>query len=194
MWCSNSLKEKLNFDMIFRETKLPGVLEVYPQPNADERGFFARSWCQNEFERRGLNPRVVQCNISFNVKKGTLRGIHYQDRPYAEDKLVRCTKGSIYDVVVDLRPQLPSFKEWIGVVLTGANRQMLYVPEGCAHGFLTLEDETEVFYQMSQFYHPELARGVRWNDPAFKIAWPVRVEVISERDRTYPDFEGVKCG
>jgi dTDP-4-dehydrorhamnose 3,5-epimerase len=179
--------------MIFQETKLPGVLEIYLEPHGDERGFFARSWCQNEFERRGLNPKVAQCNISFNVKKGTLRGIHYQEGPCAEDKLVRCTKGSIYDVVVDLRPRLPSFKEWIGVLLTAANRQMLYVPEGCAHGFLTLEDETEVFYQMSEFYHPELARGVRWDDPAFGIVWPDRVVVISERDRTYPNFEGMRC-
>lgn len=175
--------------MIFHETNMPGVLEIHLDPRADERGFFARSWCQNEFEAHGLNPRIAQCNVSFNARKGTLRGLHDQMAPYAEAKLVRCTAGAIYDVVVDLRPQSPTFKRWIAATLTAANRHMLYVPEGCAHGFLTLEDATEVFYQMSEFYHPELSRGVRWNDPAFQIVWPEKVEVISERDRTYPDFE-----
>jgi len=179
--------------MIFHETRLSGVFEVHLEPSSDDRGFFARSWCQREFESRGLKPKVVQCNVSFNAKKGTLRGIHYQAAPHAEAKLVRCTKGAIYDVVVDLRPQLPTFRKWIGVLLTATNRHMLYVPEGCGHGFLTLEDETEVFYQMSEFYHPELARGVRWDDPAFQIVWPDKVEVISERDRTYPNFEEVQC-
>lgn len=174
--------------MTFSETKLPGVFGIHLEANSDERGFFARSWCQKEFENHGLNPKMVQCNVSFNVRKGTLRGIHYQAAPYQEAKLARCTMGAIYDVVVDLRPQSPTFKDWIGVTLTAANRNMLYVPEGCGHGFLTLEDDTEVFYQMSEFYHPELARGVRWNDPAFQIVWPVEVEVISERDRTYPDL------
>lgn len=175
--------------MKFLDTKLPGVLAIHLELNSDERGFFARSWCQKEFETLGLNPRVVQCNTSFNVHKGTLRGIHYQAAPYPEAKVVRCTMGAIYDVVVDLRPQSPTFKDWIGVTLTAANRHMLYVPEGCGHGFLTLEDDTEVFYQMSEFYHPELARGVRWNDPAFRIVWPAEVVVISERDRTYPNLE-----
>lgn len=179
--------------MTFLETKLQGVFEIHLEPNRDDRGFFARSWCQREFESHGLNPRVVQCNISFNTRKGTLRGIHYQAAPHAEAKVVRCTKGSIYDVVVDLRPQSPTFKKWIGAVLTATNRSMLYVPEGCGHGFLTLEDETEVFYQMSEFYEPELARGLRWDDPAFQIVWPGKVEVISERDRTYPNFEEAKC-
>jgi dTDP-4-dehydrorhamnose 3,5-epimerase len=174
--------------MKFDGTKLPGVVEIQLEPNSDERGFFARTWCQNEFTEHGLNGKIVQCNVSFNAHKGTLRGIHYQAAPYPEAKLVRCTMGAIYDVVVDLRPQSPTFKDWTGVFLTAANRHMLYVPEGCGHGFLTLEDETEVFYQMSEFYHPELARGVRWNDPAFKIIWPAAVEVISERDRTYPDL------
>jgi dTDP-4-dehydrorhamnose 3,5-epimerase len=179
--------------MIFDETKLAGVFEIVPDLNSDARGFFARSWCQKEFEGRGLNPKVVQCNISFNARKGTLRGMHYQDAPYQEAKLVRCTKGSIYDVVVDLRPESPTFKHWIAVVLTAENRNMVYVPEGCAHGFLTLEDETEVFYQMSEFYHAELSRGVRFDDPAFQIFWPDKVEVMSERDRTYPNFEEVPC-
>jgi dTDP-4-dehydrorhamnose 3,5-epimerase len=179
--------------MIFHETGLSGVFEVHLEPMTDDRGFFARSWCQKEFESRGLNPKVVQCNLSFNTKKGTLRGIHYQAAPHQEAKVVRCTRGAIYDVVVDLRPQQRTFRKWIGVLLTSANRNMLYVPEGCGHGFLTLENETEVFYQMSEFYRPELARGVRWDDPSFQIAWPDKVEVISERDRTYPNFEEVQC-
>jgi dTDP-4-dehydrorhamnose 3,5-epimerase len=175
--------------MTFHETKLPGVFEICLEPKGDERGFFARSWCQREFEQYGLNPVTVQCSVAFNKKKGTLRGMHYQAQPHPEAKLVRCTQGAIYDVVVDLRPESARFKKWIGVVLSAANRHMIYVPEGVGHGLLTLEDNTEVFYQMSEFYYPELSRGVRWNDPAFQIAWPEKVEVISERDRTYPDFE-----
>lgn len=174
--------------MIFREHKLQGVFEVKIEPNHDERGFFARSWCQREFESRGLNPKLVQCNISFNKHKGTLRGMHYQAEPFGEAKLVRCTAGAIYDVVVDVRPQSPTFRKWSAVVLSSENRDMLYIPEGLAHGFLTMEDNTEIFYQMSEFYHPELSRGVRWDDPAFGIEWPERVNVVSERDRTYPDF------
>jgi len=177
----------------FYKTKLPGAFEVHLDLKADERGFFARSWCQTEFEERGLNQKLVQCSISFNARKGTLRGIHYQAAPSPEAKLVRCTKGAIYDVVVDLRPQSPTYKQWVGATLTAGNRRMLYVPEECGHGFLTLEDETEVFYQMSEFYHPELSRGVRWDDPSFQIAWPGEVKVISERDRTYPNFEQVQC-
>jgi dTDP-4-dehydrorhamnose 3,5-epimerase len=179
--------------MLFHATKLQGVFEIHLEPTPDERGFFARSWCQKEFDRHRLNPKVVQCNVSFNAQKGTLRGLHYQAAPYLETKIVRCTRGAIYDVVVDLRPQSSSFKEWIAVTLTATNRHMVYVPEGCAHGFLTLEDETEVFYQMSEFYHAESARGVRWNDPAFQIVWPGAIEVISERDRTYPNLEHVLC-
>jgi len=175
--------------MYFREIKLPGVYEIILEPHVDERGFFARSWCQKEFEEHGLNPRLVQCNISFNARKGTLRGMHFQAPPCAEAKVVRCTRGAIYDVVVDLRPSSPAYRKWIAAVLTYANRHMLYIPEGCAHGFLTLEDESEVFYQMSEFYDAESARGVRWNDPAFRITWPERVEVISQRDGAYPAFE-----
>jgi len=137
----------------------------------------------------GLNTRVAQCSVSFSTRKGTLRGIHYQAAPYSEAKVVRCTRGAIYDVVIDLRPYSPAFKEWIAVVLTASNRHMVYVPEGCGHGLMTLENDTEVFYQISEFYNPESARGVRWDDPAFQIAWPEKVEVISERDRTYPNFE-----
>jgi dTDP-4-dehydrorhamnose 3,5-epimerase len=179
--------------MIFHETKLQGVFEIDLEPTPDERGFFARCWCQQEFASHRLNPKVVQCSVSFSARKGTLRSLHYQAAPYLETEVVRCTRGAIYDVVVDLRPQSPTFKEWIAVVLTATNRHIVYVPEGCAHGFLTLEDETEVFYQMSECYHTESARGVRRDDPAFQIVWPGVVEVISERDRTYPNWEQVPC-
>jgi dTDP-4-dehydrorhamnose 3,5-epimerase len=172
----------------FLETKIHGVFEIVPERKGDERGFFARTWCEREFESHGLNPRLVQCNISFNTRKGTLRGVHYQETPYAEAKLVRCTSGAIYDVVVDLRRGSPTFKDWVGVTLTAENRKALYVPEGCGHGFLTLADGVEVFYQMSEFFVEQASRGVRWNDPAFGIAWPGDVQVISDRDRTYPDF------
>jgi dTDP-4-dehydrorhamnose 3,5-epimerase len=174
--------------MIFKETKVPGVVEVHMEPKCDERGFFARSWCSEEFDRHGLRSNVVQCSISVNSRKGTLRGMHYQADRYAESKLVRCTKGAIYDVALDMRPSSETFLRWVATELTAANRVALYIPEGCAHGFLTMENETEVFYQMSEAYCPEAARGVRWNDPIFNIAWPGKVEVISERDQTYPDF------
>jgi dTDP-4-dehydrorhamnose 3,5-epimerase len=175
--------------MTFHPTALPGVWEVRIEPRHDDRGFFARSWCQEEFRAQGLNDQLVQSSLSFNTRNATLRGIHYQAQPYAETKLVRCTSGKIYDVVVDLRPQSPAFKRWIGVTLSASERNALYIPEGCGHGFLTLQDETEVYYQMSEFYHPESARGVRWNDHAFQIEWPAEPEVISARDREYPDFE-----
>jgi dTDP-4-dehydrorhamnose 3,5-epimerase len=175
--------------MRFHETRLPGVVEIEPELHADERGFFARAWCEREFAEHGLNPRLVQCNLSGNVHKGTLRGIHYQAAPYREAKLVRCIRGSIYDVAVDLRPESPTYLQWAGAELSATNRRALYIPEGCGHGFLTLENESELYYQMSEFYHPESARGARWNDPAFAIVWPASVEVISDRDRTYPDFE-----
>lgn len=174
--------------MILAETKISGVFEVHPERKPDERGFFARTWCQNEFAEHGLDSRLVQCSLSYNTHKGTLRGMHYQTAPFAETKVVRCTQGAIYDVVLDLRPESATFKGWISVVLTAENRDMIYIPRGCAHGFLTLQDATEVFYQMSEFYNPESARGVRWDDPAFRIIWPEKVSVISERDRTYPDF------
>ena len=175
--------------MIFKETKLPEAFIIEVQRLEDERGFFGRSFCRNEFAGRGLNPEVAQCNISFNRNAGTLRGMHYQSAPHAEDKLIRCTRGKLYDVIVDLRPESPTFKQWIAVELTGDSLRMLYVPKGCAHGFQTLEDNTEIFYQMSEFYHPESACGVRWNDPAFGIQWPAGVPVIlSERDRHWPDY------
>jgi dTDP-4-dehydrorhamnose 3,5-epimerase len=175
--------------MTFHETKLPGVFEIQLEPHPDERGFFARCWCQKEFEGSGLNTRIAQCSVSFNARRGTLRGIHYQTAPCSEVKVVRCTRGAIYDVVVDLRPNSPAFRQWIGVVLSASNRHMVYAPEGCGHGFMTLEDESEVFYQISEFYNPEWARGVRWDDPAFRISWPGAVEVISDRDKRYPDFK-----
>lgn len=174
--------------MIFRETTLPGVFEIVLEPMRDERGFFARSWCKAECEAHGLDSDIVQCNISHSARRGTLRGMHYQAPPHAEVKIVRCTKGSIYDVVLDLRRDSPTFKKWTAVELSALRRNQLYVPKGFAHGFLTLEDETEVFYQMSASYHADSGRGVRWNDPAFRISWPGDIGIISERDRSYPDF------
>ena len=174
--------------MIFTETELAGAFILEPEILADERGFFARTCCRREFQAQGLNTEWVQCNISFNRKKGTLRGMHYQAAPYEEIKLVRCTMGAIYDVIIDLRLESSTLRESVAVVLTARNRKMLYIPEGVAHGFLTLEDNTEVFYQMGEYYVAECARGVRWNDPSFGIQWPADVRVISERDRNYPDF------
>ena len=174
--------------MVCRETTLPGVYGIELEHLTDARGFFARSWCRDEFARNGLNPNLQQCSISLNTRKGTLRGMHFQAEPFAEAELVRSTRGAIYDVALDLRPTSPKFRQWIAVVLTAEKHNMLYVPEGCAHGFLTLQDDVEVFYQISEAYHPEGSRGVRWDDPAFQIVWPDKVEVISERDRAYPDF------
>lgn len=174
--------------MKFLETKLKGAFIIEPDLLRDERGFFARTWCQRESEAVGLRTDWVQSNVSFNRLKGTLRGMHYQASPWEEIKLVRCDRGAIYDVIIDLRPQSATRRQWIGVELTADNCLMVYVPKGFAHGFLTLRDESEVFYQMSQFYAPEHARGVRWDDPAFGIEWPIDVSVITERDRNYPEF------
>lgn len=174
--------------MFFQETALVGAYIIDADMHHDDRGFFARTWCRNEFAERGLNPRLVQCNISFNLKKGTWRGMHYQLAPHEEAKLVRCTMGAICDVIVDLRPDSPTFKQYVTVELSAKNRRMLYIPERFAHGFVTLEDNSEIFYQMSEFYAPESARGFRWNDPVFAIDLPFGISVISERDRDYPDF------
>ena len=175
--------------MKFTETKLKGAYIIEIEPITDERGFFARSWCQKEFTEFGLNANLVQCNISFNPKKGTLRGMHYQTKPYEEAKLVRCTMGAIYDVIIDLRPDSPTFKQWVAVELTAENRKMLYIPEGMAHGFQTLVDSTEVFYQMSEFYHSESATGLRWDDPVFGIEWKKQQNlIISDKDLSYPLF------
>lgn len=174
--------------MIFTRLKLPGAVLVELDLKKDERGFFARTFCTEEFAAAGLSPKVLQCNISFNQHKGTLRGMHYQKPPFEEAKLVRCTAGAIFDVIIDLRPDSPTFKQHYSVVLSEDNRTSLYVPEGFAHGFQTLQDDTEVFYQMSQRYSPEAAAGVRWNDPAFGIEWPPDERIITDRDRTYPDY------
>lgn len=177
--------------MIFTETRLRGLFQIDLAPHEDARGYFARSFCSREFDSHGLNPRVVQCNVSYNRRRGTLRGMHYQAAPDAEAKLIRCVRGAIYDVAVDLRPDSPTCRQWTGIELRaepGRPARMLYIPEGFAHGFLTLDDDTEVFYQMSEFFAPDAARGFRWDDPAFAIEWPEPVRVISDRDRTYPDF------
>jgi dTDP-4-dehydrorhamnose 3,5-epimerase len=174
--------------MIFTKTSLKGAYIVDLERREDERGFFARSWCQREFTELGLDPCVVQCNISFNKNKGTLRGMHFQAPPYAEAKLVRCTRGAIYDVIIDLRSESPTLFQWVSVELTSDNRSALYIPKGFAHGFLTLEADSEVFYQMSEFYVPEAARGVRWNDPLFRIDWPEKVQTISAKDQAIPDY------
>jgi dTDP-4-dehydrorhamnose 3,5-epimerase len=170
------------------ETELAGVVVVEPELIHDERGFFARTLDVLEFERRGLDTRVVQCSISYNRAEGTLRGMHYQAAPYEETKLVRCEAGAVFDVAVDLRPSSPTFTRWVGVELTAENRRALCIPPGCAHGFLTLADASQVGYQISAPYSPDAARGVRWDDPAFGIEWPAEVRVINERDASYPDF------
>lgn len=175
--------------MIFHKIDLPGAFVIEYEDIADDRGFFARTWCRKEMQRQGLNGELVQCNTSFNKKKGTLRGMHYQASPNEEAKLVRCTKGAVYDVIIDLRPNSPTFRGWFGLELSDTNNKQLYVPEGFAHGFLTLDDNTEVFYQMSAYYHPESARGVRWNDPAFGIHWPIPVAIISPKDISYGDYQ-----
>ncbi|ULB45223.1 dTDP-4-dehydrorhamnose 3,5-epimerase [Limnospira fusiformis KN01] len=171
--------------MKFTETQLKGAYIIELEPIQDERGFFSRSWCQKEFSERGLNSNLVQCNISFNRHKGTLRGMHYQAKPHEEAKLVRCTMGAIYDVIIDIRPDSPTFKQWVAVELTAENRRMLYIPEGMAHGFQTLTDNTEVFYQMSEFYHPESARGIRWDEPIFGITWIHNNPIMSDNDKNY---------
>jgi len=174
--------------MVFTETRLKGAFVIEPERIEDERGFFARSWCQKEFEAHGLNPLIVQCNISYNKKKGTLRGMHYQAAPYQEDKIVSCISGAIYDVIIDLRRDSATYCQWFAVELSGDNYRMLYVPVGLAHGFQSLEDNTVVFYQMSEFYHTECARGVKWDDPAFGVKWPVKDNIISEKDCKFSDF------
>jgi dTDP-4-dehydrorhamnose 3,5-epimerase len=172
--------------MIFNAMSLTGAYLIEPERIEDERGFFARTWCRDEFERHGLNTRVVQCNISYNVRRGTLRGMHYQEKPHEEAKLLRCTRGAIYDVIVDMRPDSATYRRWVSAELTADNRHLLYIPEGFAHGFQTLADETELFYQMTELFHPQSSRGVRHDDPVLGITWPLEVTVISEKDRGYP--------
>ncbi len=174
--------------MIFKGTNLQDAFIIDLEKHQDERGFFARVYCEKEFRDHGIDPGVVQANVSYNKFSNTLRGFHYQAEPYGEAKLMRCTKGSIYDVIIDVRPDSPSYKQWIGVELTESNHRMLYVPEGFAHGFITLQDETEVTYLVSEFYTPSAEKGIRWDDPAFGVEWPVEVKVISEKDRNWPDY------
>lgn len=182
--------------MIFKETKLKGAYIIEIELMEDERGFFARSFCSEEFKKHGLNPRIAQCNISYNKKKGTLRGMHYQVAPYEETKLVRCTMGAIYDVIVDLRTDSLTFKQWIAVELTQENRRLLYVPEGFAHGFQTLTDNAELIYCHSAFYSPEYERGLRFDDPTLAINWPLPAGAISPKDQSYPlidnNFKGIE--
>lgn len=176
--------------MIFRETSLAGAWVLEPERFEDERGFFARTYCRREFEAHELDPSIAQCSVSYNHRRGTLRGLHFQAAPHEEIKLVRVTRGAIWDVIVDVRPESPTFKRHFGIVLSAENRHELYIPKGMAHGFQTLEDETEVFYQISEFYAPDFAQGYRWDDPAFAIPWPEPVTVISEKDRNLPLLEG----
>jgi dTDP-4-dehydrorhamnose 3,5-epimerase len=175
--------------MKFIETELKGAFIITPDFIEDERGFFARTFCRREFDEHGLNPDLVQCNISFNKIKGTLRGMHYQIAPSTEVKLVRCTAGAICDVIIDLRSGSPTFGQWFGAELSETNHRLLYVPEGFAHGYQTLQPLSEVFYQVSAFYDPSNERGVRWNDPAFGIEWPLPVSAISKKDESHPSWE-----
>lgn len=174
--------------MRFTPTGLGGAFLVEIEPRCDARGFFARTWCQREFEEQGLEGRLVQCSMSHNLHRGTLRGMHYQVKPHEETKLVRCTAGAIHDVIVDVRPESPTYLRHIAVELSAANRRAVYIPRGFAHGFQTLIDDSEVFYQMSEFFAPEDARGFRWNDPLFGIEWPVADPIILDRDTSYSDY------
>ncbi len=174
--------------MKFTETDLKGAYIIEINKLKDERGFFGRSWCMKELEEYGLKTNIAQANTSFSKKKGTLRGMHYQNDPYQETKLIRCTRGSIYDVIIDLRPESPTFAKWFGVELTQDNYKMLYVPEDFAHGFITLEDDSEVTYLVTQFYTPGAESGIRWNDSQFNIHWPLTPKVISDKDKIHPNF------
>jgi len=180
--------------MLFQETPLPGAYVIELEKIEDERGFFARSWCLNEFAARGLDANLAQCNVSFNKRKGTLRGLHYQVPPHAETKVVRCTRGALYDVIVDLRADSPTFLKWFGVELTATNYRMLYIPKRFAHGFQALEDGTEIFYQMSEFYAPQAARGIRWNDSRVGVVWREMDRTISKKDQEYIDLEPTFAG
>ena len=175
--------------MRFEQSPLPGAFVVDLDRKDDERGFFARTFCHDEFSEHGLVADYAQSSVSFNKRKGTLRGMHFQKKPHEEAKVVRCTMGAIYDVIVDLRAGSPTQTRWFGIELSAVNRRAFYVPKGFAHGFITLADESEVLYQISTQFHPESAAGVRWNDPAFTIEWPLEAVVMSGRDRSYPDYQ-----
>jgi dTDP-4-dehydrorhamnose 3,5-epimerase len=175
--------------MIFSQLPLNGAFLINIEPAGDERGFFARTFCKDEFKKHDIDFSCVQCNISFNKKKGTLRGMHYQAAPHEEAKIVSCIRGAIFDVIVDIRPDSPTFKKWFAKELSEQNHLMFFVPKGFAHGFQTLTDDSEVYYMMSEYYHPECARGIRWDEPAFEIQWPMKSKVISKKDSAYRDFE-----
>ena len=177
--------------MNFRELDIKGVFLVTPEPARDRRGFFARTWCREEFAEHGIDDAFDQASVSYNHKRGTLRGIHYQAPPHGESKLVRCTRGSLFDVAVDLRPASPSYGRWVGEILSEVNHAALVIPEGCAHGFQTLEDETEVFYQIAGPYRPEASRGIRWNDPQLAVDWPLAGPILSERDADLPTLDAL---
>jgi dTDP-4-dehydrorhamnose 3,5-epimerase len=176
--------------MIFKATAINDAFIINIEKIGDERGFFGRAFCRREFEDHGIDFQIQQANIGFSRSRGTLRGLHYQVPPHGEAKLVRCTAGAIFDVILDLRPASSTFKQWMGVELTAKSHTMLYVPEGCAHGYLTLADGTEICYLVSQYYHQAAERGIRWNDPAFKIEWPIIESlVISDKDQNWPDWQ-----
>ncbi len=176
--------------MRFTETTVSGAYLIDAEPRGDERGFFARIWCREDFAAHGLSAEFVQCNDAYSARRGTLRGLHYQAAPHGEIKLMRCVRGSVFDVIVDLRPGSPTHAQWFGAELTADNRRMMYVPAGCAHGYLTLEDDSEVVYPVSTAYHPQAERGVRWDDPRFGIAWPNTTPLtISDKDRQWPDYQ-----
>jgi dTDP-4-dehydrorhamnose 3,5-epimerase len=187
-WSHRPASTRERFSLLFQETKLPGAYIVSLELREDQRGFFARSWCRDEFREAGIEIDIAQGNVSFSRMKGTLRGMHYQKPPYQEAKLVRCNRGAIYDAIVDLRPESPTFGDWVGVELTQSNNRMLYVPQGFGHGFETLEDDTEVTYLVSQVYAPGSEGGVRYDDPAIGIEWPLKPEVISDKDLAWPAF------
>ncbi len=174
--------------MIFKETNLKGAFIIEIEKKVDNRGFFARTWCRKEFEAYDLNLQLFQANVSFSKRKGTLRGMHYQVAPYEESKLVRCTSGAIFDVIIDLRPDSPTYRQWLGMELTSENYKMLFVPKNFAHGFQTLKDNTEIIYQVSQFYSPESERGIRYNDPTFGIKWPIDAQVVSDKDKNCSNY------
>lgn len=175
--------------MKFIETDLSGVYIIELEAIEDERGFFARTFCRDEFAAKGLKSDIAQCSISYNARRSTLRGMHYQVDPAAETKIVQCMRGACFDVIVDLRPDSKTYCQWLGLELKAASRQLLYIPEGFAHGFQTLEDETVVYYQISTPYAPQHARGVRWDDPAFAIKWPFKEPILSEKDKFWPDYQ-----
>jgi dTDP-4-dehydrorhamnose 3,5-epimerase len=185
---NSSVSARRDLTMTFRATKLPGAFLIDLERKEDSRGFFARVFCVEEFRDKGLKSEVAQCSISFNRRKATLRGMHWQAAPKAETKLIRCTRGAIFDVIVDLRPDSSTRLQHVALELTADNRRMLYVPEGFAHGFQTLTNDTEVFYQMTEFFAADYARGARWNDPAFRIPWPLPDPIVNERDKSWPDL------